>query len=113
MMLSGLPKEEIEKKIEDRRKLMPERERFNPTLIGQKNLFTWGSYGSRQDKVIKAKLATMGLKYTEQDLRNIQAALAEECDKQVALNKELMNKKKPGYLLEAEFESLIRKVIRA
>jgi 2-isopropylmalate synthase len=113
MILAGVPKEEIEKKIAERMKVMPERERFNPALLGRKKDFVWGSYGSRQERVIKAKLETMGLKYTDQGIKKIQDALAEEVDKHVALNKELMAKKKRGYLFEEEFEKLVREIIPA
>jgi len=113
MMLAGVPKEEIEKRIAERQKIMPERDRFNPAVLGIKKNYTWGSYGSRQERVIKAKLETMGLKYTKKDIKKIQAALGAEVDKQVALNKGLMARKKKGYLIEEEFEKLVRKIIRA
>ena len=113
-MLAGVPKEEIEKAIEARKKLIPERDRFNPALLGRKKDFAWGSYGSRQERVIKAKLETMGLKkYTNEDMKKIIGTLAAEVDKQVALNKELMAKKKKAYLTDEEFDKLVRKIIPA
>jgi 2-isopropylmalate synthase len=112
MMLTGVPKEEIEKIIADRKKL-GEIEPFNPEVLGRKMVFAWGSYGSRQERVVKAKLETMGLKYTAEDIKKILDALVAEVDRQVALNKELMAKKTRGYLPDEEFEKLVRKIIRS
>jgi isopropylmalate/homocitrate/citramalate synthase len=112
LMLSGVPKEEIEKIIADRKKV-GEKEPFNPAVLGRKLIFTWGSYGSRQERVVKAKLETLGLKYTAEDIKRILDSLVAEVDKQVALNKGLMAKKKRGYLTDEEFEKLARKIIRS
>jgi isopropylmalate/homocitrate/citramalate synthase len=111
LMLSGVPKGEIEKIIADR-KQVGEKEPFNPAVLGRKLVFCWGSYGSRQERVVKAKLETMGLKYTAEDIKRILDSIVAEVDKQVALNKELMAKKKNGYLTDEEFEKLARKIIR-
>jgi isopropylmalate/homocitrate/citramalate synthase len=111
LMLSGVPKDEIEKIIADR-KQVGEKESFNPEVLRRKLIFAWGSYGSRQERVIKAKLETLGLKYTAKDIKKIREALVAEVDKQVALNKGLMARKKRGYLTDEEFEKLIRKIIR-
>jgi isopropylmalate/homocitrate/citramalate synthase len=112
MMLAGLSKDEIEKMIADR-KQVAEKDPFNPAVLGRKFVFCWGSYGSRQEKVVKAKLETMGLNCTSDDAKKILEAVVAEVDKQVALNKELMAKKKPGYLPDEEFEVLVRSIIRA
>jgi len=113
MMLAGVPKEDIEKTLAERAKILAERDNFNPAVLGRKKNFTWGSYGSRQDRVLKAKLETMGLKYTNEDVQKILDALVAEIDEQVALNKELMAKKKKAYLTDEEFEKLVREIIPA
>jgi 2-isopropylmalate synthase len=110
MMLAGVPREEIEKTIAARQKIAPERESFNAAVLGRKKNYTWGSYATRQERVIKAKLETMGLKYTDQGIKKIQIALVAEIDRQVALNKELMAKKEKAYLTDEEFERFVRKI---
>lgn len=112
MMLTGVSKEEAEKMIAER-KQVSEREPFNPAVLGRKNIYCWGSYGSRQERVMKAKLENMGLKYTEDDIKKIMDAVIVEVDKQVALNKELMAQKRPGYLTDEELDVLVRKIVRS
>jgi isopropylmalate/homocitrate/citramalate synthase len=107
LMLAGVPIEEIDKRIAG------SKDRINPAVLGRKKTFTWGSYGGRQERVVKAKLDTMKLKYTDEDIKNLLNVLAKEVDEQVALNKELMAKKKKAYLTDGEFEKLVRKIIRA
>jgi len=110
MMLAGLTKEEIEKTIADR-KLFGEKETFSPLVLNRNYIFCWGSYGGRQPKVVKAKLETMGLTCTDEQAAKIMDAVIAEVDKQVALNKELIAQKKPGYLTDPEFEVLARKIL--
>lgn len=110
MMLAGVPREEIPERLA---KVMPERERLNPAVLGRKAEFAWGYYGSRRERVIEAKLASMGLRYASDDIRKIQDALVAEVDTQVALNKELMAKKRRAYLTDEEFERLVREIMHA
>jgi len=109
MILAGVPIDEIEDRMA---KLMPERDRLNPALLGRRDIFAWGYYGSRQERMIGAKLESMGLKYTKKDVTKIHDALVEEVERQLALNKELIAKKKKAYLTDEEFEKLVKKIIR-
>jgi isopropylmalate/homocitrate/citramalate synthase len=113
MVLAGVSKAEIEKRIEERKKIRGEDYRFNPVLLGRKIDFCWGSYGSRQPRVVKAKLEMEGVPYKVEDIRKILDALAMEVDRQVASNKELMSKKQPAYLTDEEFMDLARRIIRS
>jgi isopropylmalate/homocitrate/citramalate synthase len=111
MVLAGVPKDEIEKRIEERKKIRGEGGRFNPELLGRKADFCWGSYGSRQARVVKAKLEMEGVQYKEEDIQKILDALVIDVDRQVAINKELMSKKLPAYLTDEEFMDLARRII--
>ena len=112
MILAGVPKEEMAKRIAERRKIRPEGPQFNAATLGRKKDSTWGSYGSIQDRVIEAKLDTMELKHTKEDIKKIRDTLVTEIDKQVASNKELMAKKQKAYFTDEEFEKLVREIMR-
>ncbi len=109
MMLAGVPREEIGKIIADRKNVADQP--FNPEVLGRKLIFCWGSYGSRQERVVKAKLETMGLKYRPEDIERILDAVIAEVDRRVASNKELMAKKRAAYLTDEEFEVLAREML--
>ena len=100
-----------EKRLEERKKIRGEGGRFNPVLLGRKADLCWGSYGSRQERVVKAKLELEGVQYKEEDIRKILDALIEEVEKQVTSNKALMAKKQPAYLTDEEFMDLVRGII--
>ena len=110
MMLAGLTREEIEKTLSDRKQFC-EKEPFSPLVLGRNYTFCWGSYGSRQTRVVKAKLEMTGLPCSDEQAQKILDKVIEEVDKQVESNKKLMAQKKPGYVSDEEFEVLARKIV--
>jgi hypothetical protein len=111
MVLAGVPKDEIAKRIEARKKIRGDGGRFNPALLGRRTDWCWGSYGSQQARVVKAKLEMEEVQYKEADIQKILDALAKEVDRQVVNNKALMAKKLPAYLTDEEFMDLARQII--
>lgn len=111
MTLAGVPKDEIEKRMEERKKIRGEGGRFNPALLGRKADWCWGSYGSRQARVVKAKLEMEGVQYKEEDIQKILDELVIEIDRQVAINKKLMAQKLPAYLTDEAFMDMAKKII--
>jgi len=81
-------------------------EPLDPHLVGTKSTVVFGPEGSLDDAPIELKLKELGIPYTPADIVRVREAV------ESLLLKEHTYKLKTPYISEAEFEDLLRKVVK-